>query len=63
VLVISGGQLGGLLILAAKLGVGSAIVAGHHGYATGHWHIGGSLRGKITDADIDELEGMSASRS
>lgn len=52
-----------LLILAAKLGVGPAIVAGHHGYATGHWHIGGSLRGKITDADIGELESISASRT
>lgn len=52
-----------LLILAARLGVGPAIVAGHHGYATGHWHIGGSLRGRITDADIDELERISANRS
>jgi HTH-type transcriptional regulator/antitoxin HigA len=51
-----------LLILAARLGVGPAIVAGHYGYATGHWHIGGSLRGKITDTNIDELEGISASR-
>ena len=52
-----------LLLLAAGLGVGPAIVAGHHGYATGHWHIGGSLRRRITDADIDELERISASRS
>jgi HTH-type transcriptional regulator/antitoxin HigA len=52
-----------LLLLAARLGVGVAIVAGHHGYATGHWHTGGSLRGTITDTDIDELEGISASPS
>jgi HTH-type transcriptional regulator/antitoxin HigA len=51
-----------LLLLAARLGVGVTIVAGHHGHATGQWHIGGSLRGKITDADIDTLERISASR-
>ena len=45
-----------LLLLAARLGVGVTIVAGHHGHATGHWNIGGSLRGKITDADIGTLE-------
>jgi hypothetical protein len=32
--------------LAARLGVGVTIVAGHHGHATGRWNIGGSLRGK-----------------
>jgi HTH-type transcriptional regulator/antitoxin HigA len=52
-----------LLLLAARLGVGVTIVAGHHGHATGQWHIGGSLRGKITDGDIDELERISTSRS
>ncbi len=50
-----------LLLLAAKLGIGVTIVAGHHGYATNNWHVGGSLRGKITDADIDTLEEISAS--
>jgi HTH-type transcriptional regulator/antitoxin HigA len=48
-----------LLRLAAKLGIGVTIVAGHHGYATNNWHVGGSLRGKITDADIDTLEEIS----
>ena len=52
-----------LLLLAARLGVGIAIVAGHHGHATGQWQLGGSLRGKITDADIDTLETISAGRS
>jgi len=52
-----------LLLLAARLGVGVTIVAGHHGHATGHWNVGGSLRGKITDTDIDTLEDLSASRS
>lgn len=52
-----------LLLLAARLGVGVTIVAGHHGHATGQWHIGGSLRGKITDTDIDQLERISARKS
>jgi len=51
-----------LLLLATRLGVGVTIVAGHHGHATGQWHIGGSLRGKITDTDIDQLEKISARR-
>ena len=38
-----------LLLLAARLGVGVTVVAGHHGHATGRWNIGGTLRGKITD--------------
>ena len=50
-----------LLLLAARLGVGVTIIAGQHGHATGHWNIGGSLRGKITDADIDTLERISIS--
>lgn len=52
-----------LLLLAARLGVGVTIVAGHHGHATGHWNVGGSLRGKITDTDIDMLERISTSKS
>ncbi len=45
-----------LLLLAAELGVGPCVVAGQHGYLTSKWYIGGTLRGKITDADIDSLE-------
>lgn len=45
-----------LLLLSAKLGLGVSIVAGQHGYLTQKWSIGGSLRGKITDTDIDALE-------
>jgi HTH-type transcriptional regulator / antitoxin HigA len=52
-----------LLLLAAALGIGVTIVAGHHGYATSNWQVGGSLRGKITDADINALEEISASAS
>ncbi len=52
-----------LLLLAAGLGIGVTIVAGHHGYATGNWHVGGSLRGKITDTDIDTLEEIAVSGS
>ena len=48
-----------LLLLAARLGVGVTIIAGHHGYATSRWNIGGTLRGKITDNDIDLLERIS----
>ena len=45
-----------LLRLSTRLGVSAAIVAGHHGHATGRWNISGSLRGTITDDDIRELE-------
>jgi HTH-type transcriptional regulator / antitoxin HigA len=48
-----------LLLLAAALGVGVTIVAGHHGHATSNWKTGASLRGKITDNDIDSLEKIS----
>jgi HTH-type transcriptional regulator/antitoxin HigA len=48
-----------LLRLATGLGVGVSIVAGHHGYTTGRWNIGGSLRGTITEHDIHELERIS----
>jgi addiction module HigA family antidote len=50
-----------LLLLAAKLGVGVAIVAGHHGHATGKWAIGGSLRGTITDEDIQVMSEAASS--
>ena len=52
-----------LLLLAAGLGVGATIVAGHHGHATDRWYVGGSLRGKITDSDIDTLERIFTARS
>jgi HTH-type transcriptional regulator/antitoxin HigA len=52
-----------LLFLATRLGIGVTIVAGYHAHATGNWHVGGSLRGKITDTDVDSLEEISASRS
>ncbi|MEU9891487.1 helix-turn-helix domain-containing protein [Sphaerisporangium sp. NPDC051011] len=45
-----------LLLLSAKLGLGPAIVAGQHGHLTNRWNIGGSLRGRITDQDIDAME-------
>jgi HTH-type transcriptional regulator/antitoxin HigA len=49
-----------LLLLAAKLGVGASIVSGHHGHATKRWTVGGNLRGKITDEDINTLSTVSA---
>jgi HTH-type transcriptional regulator/antitoxin HigA len=49
-----------LLLLATALGIGVTIVAGHHGHATNNWKTGASLRGKITDNDIDNLEKVSA---
>ncbi|MGV9385036.1 ImmA/IrrE family metallo-endopeptidase [Nonomuraea sp. NPDC003707] len=45
-----------LLLLSAKLGIGTAIVAGQHGHLTGRWAVGGSLRGTITDKDVNQLE-------
>lgn len=45
-----------LLLLAAELGIGISIVAGQHGHLTDKWYIGGTLRGKITDADVAALE-------
>jgi HTH-type transcriptional regulator/antitoxin HigA len=50
-----------LLLFAARLRVGVTIVAGCHGHLTGKWYIGGSLRGRITDDDIDMLEEISRS--
>jgi HTH-type transcriptional regulator / antitoxin HigA len=50
-----------LLRIAARLGVGVPIVAGQHGHITNKWHIGGKLRGTITDEDIDMLERISNS--
>jgi HTH-type transcriptional regulator/antitoxin HigA len=45
-----------LVILAAHLGIGVAVVAGHYGYLTDRWNVASPLRGKITDDDIAELE-------
>ncbi|HUZ56015.1 MAG TPA: helix-turn-helix domain-containing protein [Streptosporangiaceae bacterium] len=45
-----------LQLLATHLGIGPTIVAGQHGHLTGKWFIGGTLRGKITDADLTMLE-------
>ena len=48
-----------LLLLAARLGIGVSIIAGQHGYLTDQWNVGASLRGTITDTDIDLLEEIS----
>lgn len=47
-----------LILLATRLGVGVTVVAGRHGHLTNRWNVGGSLRGKITNADLDALERM-----
>jgi HTH-type transcriptional regulator / antitoxin HigA len=45
-----------LILIAAHYQLGVPIVAGQHGHLTNNWRVGGKLRGKITDADIAELE-------
>jgi HTH-type transcriptional regulator / antitoxin HigA len=45
-----------LATIAARLGVGTAIVAGRHGRLTDNWRTGAALRGKITDTDVTSLE-------
>jgi HTH-type transcriptional regulator/antitoxin HigA len=45
-----------LALLAARLGVGAAIVAGRHGHLTGNWTVGAQLRSRIEDKDIEALE-------
>jgi HTH-type transcriptional regulator/antitoxin HigA len=45
-----------LVLLAARLGLGVAIVAGQYGHLTNQWRVASPLRGKITDDDIDLLE-------
>ncbi len=47
-----------LAFIAARLGVGTAIVAGRHAHLTNDWRTGASLRGKITDGDVAGLERM-----
>lgn len=48
-----------LLLLAADLSLGVAIVAGQHGHLTGDWRTGGSLRSSLTEEDLLKLEGYS----
>lgn len=45
-----------LLLLSSRLGVGVSIVAGQFAHSTDQWNVAGSLRGTITNSDIDELE-------
>ena len=49
-----------LVLLAAQLGVGVTVVAGNFANQTKDWKLASSLRGKITDADISELENLTA---
>ena len=49
-----------LLLLAADLNLGVAIVAGQHGHLTGDWRTGGSLRSPLTEEDLVKLEALSA---
>lgn len=49
-----------LLLLAADLNLGVAIVAGQHGHLTGDWRTGGSLRSPLTEDDLVKLEALSA---
>jgi HTH-type transcriptional regulator/antitoxin HigA len=50
-----------LMLLAADLNLGVAIVAGQHGHLTGDWRTGGSLRSSFTEHDLVKLEALSAS--
>lgn len=45
-----------LVLLAARLGIGVAVVAGQYAKLTDRWDIASPLRGKITDEDVAELE-------
>jgi HTH-type transcriptional regulator/antitoxin HigA len=45
-----------LILIAARLGIGVATVAGRHGNLTKKWNLAGRLRGKINDDDILTLE-------
>ncbi|MEO3810785.1 helix-turn-helix domain-containing protein [Sphaerisporangium sp. B11E5] len=51
-----------LLMLSTRLGIGPAIVAGRHGWLTNRWHVGSSLRGKITESDVEAMEDISGTR-
>lgn len=45
-----------LVLLAAQLGIGVAVVAGRYAKVTDNWRVASPLRGKITDADITKME-------
>lgn len=45
-----------LVVLAAQLGVGVAVIAGQFAKMTDRWDVASPLRGKITDVDVRELE-------
>lgn len=45
-----------LVVLAAAIGVGVAVVAGQYAKMTDRWDVASPLRGKITDEDVQELE-------
>ena len=49
-----------LVLLAAHLGIGVAVVAGRYANLTDNWKVASTLRGKITDADITKLEKLVA---
>jgi HTH-type transcriptional regulator/antitoxin HigA len=48
-----------MFVLAAQLGVGVGILAGRHGHLTDDWNLWGSLRARITDADVEAMETIS----
>jgi HTH-type transcriptional regulator/antitoxin HigA len=49
-----------LVLLSAQLGTGIAVVAGSFAKLTDNWKMASPLRGKITDADINKLEKITA---
>ena len=49
-----------LVLLAARLGIGVAVVAGCYAKLTDDWKVASPLRGKITEADITKLEKLVA---
>lgn len=52
-----------LVLLAARLGIGVAVVAGQYAKLTDQWRVASPLRGKITDDDVTELEKLVAMHS
>lgn len=48
-----------LVLLAAELNLGVAMVAGQHGHLTKDWRTGGSLRSTFSEAEVEELERLS----
>lgn len=45
-----------LIVLAAQLGIGVSMVAGHYGTVTTQWQLVGRLRETISEADVTALE-------